>query len=262
MSIYYEYLDNLPTKDGVDYRIKRDDISIYVSEMTDEGQINGVYRTHSDNLSELVTEVEGFFEQNGKRFHWTISSIDTGNLEDFLIQRGYHLVSDTYLLSFDLTKELPQTPKTNELIKVRQVDYQEMRRDDIVDLISTVFGTSNDSTLSFLEQQELAEADGYIQNLQYVAYEDDTPLGFGTLTHILGYPTGRMGGAATLKKYRGRGVYTMITRRRLEDAKNLGLGQLIIDADKNTSAPILLKYGFLILDEIKEFSPYKANPII
>ena len=57
-------------------------------------------------------------------------------------------------------------------------------------------------------------------------------------------------GAGTLPEYRGKGIYSSLVARRLEDAKNIGMHAAIIQAVKHTSAPICEKLGFRTVCEI------------
>ena len=53
-----------------------------------------------------------------------------------------------------------------------------------------------------------------------------------------------LGGAATVPEARGHGAYTALVKRRLDDARADGREAAIIQADRNTSAPICAKLGF------------------
>ena len=63
--------------------------------------------------------------------------------------------------------------------------------------------------------------------------------------------------AATLPESRGHGVYSALVKRRLDDAHADGLEAAVIQADRDTSAPICAKLGFaeLCSMEVYAWSP-------
>ncbi len=63
-----------------------------------------------------------------------------------------------------------------------------------------------------------------------------------------------LGGAATLLEARGRGVYSALVRRRLDDARADGREAAVIQADRDTSAPICAKLGFRELCSMEVFA--------
>jgi hypothetical protein len=54
----------------------------------------------------------------------------------------------------------------------------------------------------------------------------------------------RLGGAVTLEGYRGRGVYTSLVARRLEDARDRGMTAAVIQSASVSSEPICRGLGF------------------
>ena len=92
----------------------------------------------------------------------------------------------------------------------------------------------------------LAAAAERIKSRGYFAYLDgnDKPVAWSYLAYIPESPTVLLGGAATLEEYRGHGIYTALVARRLADARADGRTAAVIQADRNTSAPICAKLGF------------------
>jgi GNAT superfamily N-acetyltransferase len=92
----------------------------------------------------------------------------------------------------------------------------------------------------------LAAASERIKSRGYFAYLDgnDKPVAWSFLAYIPDSPTVLLGGAATLEEYRGHGLYTALVARRLADARADGRRAAVIQADRNTSAPICAKLGF------------------
>jgi GNAT superfamily N-acetyltransferase len=92
----------------------------------------------------------------------------------------------------------------------------------------------------------LAAAADRIKSRGYFAYLEgsDEPVAWSYLAYIPDSPTVLLGGAATLEEYRGHGLYTALVARRLADARADGRTAAVIQADRNTSAPICAKLGF------------------
>ena len=60
-------------------------------------------------------------------------------------------------------------------------------------------------------------------------------------------------GAATLPKDRGRGVYAALLARRLRDARERGAEIATVQANPDTSSPILRRRGFEKLCEVRVY---------
>ena len=63
-----------------------------------------------------------------------------------------------------------------------------------------------------------------------------------------------MGSAATIREYRGQGVYQEMLKTRISDALENNIEAIIVLANENTSAPICQKFGFKKLCEAKIYS--------
>jgi GNAT superfamily N-acetyltransferase len=92
----------------------------------------------------------------------------------------------------------------------------------------------------------LAAAADRIKSRGYFGYVEDSdrPVAWSFLAYLPDSPTVLLGGAATLKDYRGRGLYSALVARRLADARADGRTAAVIQADRRTSAPICAKLGF------------------
>jgi GNAT superfamily N-acetyltransferase len=85
-----------------------------------------------------------------------------------------------------------------------------------------------------------------IKSRGYFAYVNGTerPVAWSYLAYIPDSATVLLGGAATLEEHRGQGIYTALVARRLADARADGRTAAVVQADRNTSAPICAKLGF------------------
>ncbi len=81
----------------------------------------------------------------------------------------------------------------------------------------------------------------------YLAFVEgvDYPVATAGMLYLPDLPIAAMLSAATLPDFRGYGIYTSLMARRLADARQDGLEAAIIQAVRNTSAPICRKHGFV-----------------
>ena len=93
----------------------------------------------------------------------------------------------------------------------------------------------------------------------YLAYLEgsENPVGCSSMGFIPGRPIVHLRGAATNKKYRGRGIYSSLLARRLIDARKDGAEAAVIQAIVTTSAPICRRLGFT---EVCDLEFYTWSP--
>jgi len=90
---------------------------------------------------------------------------------------------------------------------------------------------------------KLLAADTGIQTRSYFAYVGDKPVAWSYLVYVSSSPIVLLGGAGTLPEQRGRGIYSALVKRRLDDARADGREAAIIQAG-HMSAPICKTLGF------------------
>jgi GNAT superfamily N-acetyltransferase len=101
-------------------------------------------------------------------------------------------------------------------------------------------------------------ASGNVKSRGYFAYlSGDAPVAWSYLVYLPGSPVVLLGGAATLPESRGKGIYSALVKRRLDDARADGREAAVIQADRDTSAPICARLGFreLCSLEVLAWSP-------
>ncbi|HEY6957603.1 MAG TPA: GNAT family N-acetyltransferase [Candidatus Limnocylindria bacterium] len=111
----------------------------------------------------------------------------------------------------------------------------------------------NDLFLRLLGAQRRIRVRGYF------AYEDGKPVAWSNLVYVPNTPIVLLGGAATVPEARGHGLYTALTKRRLDDARADGREAAVIQGDRTTSAPICAKLGFRELCAL-EFYAWTPEP--
>jgi GNAT superfamily N-acetyltransferase len=141
----------------------------------------------------------------------------------------------------------------NADVQVREVSPQEQSRE--TDMMGRAYGMPADVAALFVRM--VSESPG-IKARGYFAYLDGpSPVAWSYLVYLPNSPVVLLGGAATLPEARGKGIYSALVKRRLEDARRDGREAAVIQADRDTSAPICAKLGFreLCALEVYAWSP-------
>lgn len=142
----------------------------------------------------------------------------------------------------DLDLEIPVNPS----VRVREVTPAETI--DASEMMARAYGLPADVTTMF---NRLVAS---VQSRAYFAYLDgDAPVAWSYLVYIPRTPIVLLGGAATLSEVRGQGLYSALVKKRLEDAHADGREAAVIQADRDTSAPICAKLGFRELCSLEVF---------
>jgi predicted GNAT family acetyltransferase len=82
----------------------------------------------------------------------------------------------------------------------------------------------------------------------YIAYIDDKPVSYGRVEFPRGAnPFASIWGGSTLPEYRNRGIYSALVATRLQEAISRERKYLTVDANPETSMPILQKLGFVTI---------------
>ncbi len=143
---------------------------------------------------------------------------------------------------------LPIVP--NESVRVREVAPADAARETA--MMGRAYGMPEDVAAFFAG---LLAPGGPIRARGYFAYLDgERPVAWSYLVDVPDSPIVLLGGAATLPEARGHGIYTTLVKRRLDDARADGRTAAIIQADRNTSAPICAKLGFRELCSLEFFA--------
>jgi len=90
----------------------------------------------------------------------------------------------------------------------------------------------------------------------YLAFVGDSsePVAVGVSFYFPHRPIVMLGGAATLAKFRGRGIYQCLIGHRLREAKKRGVESAVIQAVRTASAPISRRLGFQEACEIEVYT--------
>jgi hypothetical protein len=176
-------------------------------------------------------------------FAWLVGPLTTPkNLADRLQAAGFILEPGSNgmagMVLRDLDVEIPPSPG---------VTVREMTSADIPHLerIGSVgFGMPPEVGQWF---GAVMNAPGALPNRTYLAWVEgiEDPVGFGTSVFMDEWSILMLGGAAVVPEARGRGAYRALLAKRLADARTEQKEAVIIQASRNTSAPICAKVGMV-----------------
>ncbi len=95
----------------------------------------------------------------------------------------------------------------------------------------------------------------------YLAYVEgvDTPVATAGMLYMPDQPIALLLSSATLPDFRGYGIYTSLTARRLADPRQDGIEAAVIQAVRTTSAPICRKLGFVEIAPLEMYVGYAEN---
>jgi len=143
----------------------------------------------------------------------------------------------------------------NDKVRVREVTPADAARE--TDMMGRAYGMPAEIVDLF---NLMLVASPRIKCRGYFAYLDgDAPIAWSYLVFIPDSKIVLLGGAATVPEARGHGVYSALVKRRLADARADGREAAVIQADRDTSAPICAKLGFRELCSMEVFAWMPPN---
>jgi hypothetical protein len=198
-----------------------------------------------EHADENIEQILAYYRQEEKIFGWlvgpTSQPTDLGNR---LVTAGLTRVEEEACWGMVL-RDLHHTITVNSGIRVEQVTLADW--DAHLPLMVRAYGAL--ATLeTFHVINRFYEFLGE-HIVPYFAYapQQEEPVAFSVSHFDHDERLVCLSGAATLMEYRGRGVYSAMVAKRLDDARARGITSAIIQANQETSAPICLKLGFEIV---------------
>jgi len=203
--------------------------------------IVGAARLTPHNADATIRQVHEFFARQQKAYGWVTSLVSTPtDLEERLAKVG--MVKAVEMAGMVLLNL--QTPLlTNPDVTVRQATVDDLEQ--AISLLASAVGFTPEGARATTEALLLGHGNGSAR--VYLAYLKGVGQPVGVASSIL-FPHQRvveLDSAGTLEAYRGRGIYTSLVARRLEDAYREEARTAVVQAVRTTSAPILQKLGFV-----------------
>ncbi len=199
----------------------------------------------------------------GKGFAVSVRDTDHPDLVAYLTDHDYSLSKTIDLRILEVTPEaIPQFFGQNRY-QGKEIDREGMLTTPIYNLMHMCFPQFTpdfDSHKAINDTMyEMAEASGS-QLFNYALFDGEVAVAFGSffdLGNFRGKRIAQLSGAATHPNYRKQGLYTSMLALRCQMALDKGIDVLYVHADQETSSPILAKYGFTVVETIKEYLPRK-----
>ncbi len=189
------------------------------------------------NVDAGIEQVIARYRQEGKTFQWFVGpTSQPKDLGDRLAAAGLtHRIS----IKGMVLRDLDQAIKNNPTVRVKQVSFADWNAH--ISMIARAFGNPIEEQRIFNRCYEVVDRPVDF----YLAYVPDQEEPVATAVSVFDeHDLVVLLGAATLEAYRGRGIYTTMVAKRLQDARARGATTAIIQSNPKTSAPILHKLGF------------------
>jgi GNAT superfamily N-acetyltransferase len=206
--------------------------------------LNMVGRARLDEAAAdaAIEALRSRFAAEGKLFAWMVGpDTSPADLPTRLQAAGLQKVGEAAGMALtDLDRRIPPNPS----VRVEEVGLEEMR--GATDLIARAmgFGLTPDAATAMIDIMDVLRE--RYDSRAYLAFVDDgaDPVAFSLMQTMPEQRIACLVLSGTLEEYRGRGVYTSLVARRAADARARGAAAVVIQAYRDTSAPICQKIGF------------------
>lgn len=188
---------------------------------------------------DIIEEQIAHFARAGRSFEWKVYALDRpADLRERLERRRFISGPIEMFMVFPLDQGITLADRMTGA-EIRRIDDESGVR-DLVSIQETLHHRSFAWWGAEL-LDALAQSPGGIS--LYGAYADGKAVGCGRATFPENGRFAGIFGGSVLPEYRGRGIYSALLRRRLQEARDRGYPFLIVDAAP-MSRPILERKGF------------------
>jgi GNAT superfamily N-acetyltransferase len=193
------------------------------------------------NADETIWQVREIYAGWNKEFGWLVSPLSTpfdlpGRLEDAGLVQSVEMAG---MVCTDLGRRIAANPA---------VYVHEATADDVEAAIHTLADAMEIPVdRAYAMTEALFFSSEPIVRRVYLAFVEgvDYPVATAGMLYLPDQPIALLLSSATLPDFRGYGIYTSLMARRLADAQQDGIEAAIIQAVRETSAPICRKLGFV-----------------
>ena len=195
------------------------------------------FKLNEEEVDSAIESEINYFSRLNKSFEWKTYDFDTpANIGEKLIQHGFVAEESESFMVLDL--DSIKSNFTESEICVEVSDAQGIK--DAISVQEEVWGSELSVKSSYLLDLKKANP----ENLRvYIIYIEGKPVSSAWIVYNDNSPFAGIWGGSTIAEYRGKGYYSALLRKRINDAKQRGLKYLIIDAS-DMSKPIVEKHGF------------------
>jgi len=194
-----------------------------------------------------VAAVKDRFAKERKAFGWvTGPGTRPRDLDKRLRNAGLQPIAHLAGMSAPTDLAVP----ANDAVRIREVSAEEQRRE--TDMMGRAYGMPPEVSALFV--QLVSASPGLKSRAYFASVDGGGPVAWSYLVYLPNSPVVLLGGAATLPEARGKGIYSALVKRRLADARRDGREAAVIQADRDTSAPICAKLGFRELCSLEVYA--------
>ena len=189
-----------------------------------------------------IREQARFFASRNQTLEWKVYDLDRpGNLRSLLEAEGFAAHHDEVFLIRAIGDDDARESAAQDGVAILPATADNPVIDDIVSVQEETWDCDFPGLAAQLRK---ALAPGSMDSAIYCAYLDGAPVGSGWIDFTEGSRFADLHGGAVLEKARGRGIYTLLYQRRVEEARARGCRFLAVDAAP-MSRPILEHKGFM-----------------
>ena len=223
------------------------DIVRLVSE-TAQGSHIAYFNLHANTANEAINNELAYFKQLNQSFEWKTYDTDSpADIGERLLAHGFQQGEPESFMVLDLDSIHTEFDEPDYIIEVS--DLAGIK--DAITVQEQVWGGDMSDRLIQLFSAKKNTPEGISI---YVIYDQGAPVTSGWIVYNGTSPFAGVWGGSTLSAYRGKGYYSALLHKRINDAKKKGKRFLTIDAS-DMSRPIVEKYGFAL---IATTTPYFA----
>lgn len=223
---------------------RREEAEAYVRMIDERGEFNYISYSELDatNVDAAILDAQRYFARLDQAFEWKWYSHDRpSDLRERLKGHGFDIGEEEAIMALDLS-EAPEWPAGNPAIELARIE-DPLRVSEVTAIHEAVWGEDASPYTNALAERLRNRPDSLGL---FVAYLDGKPVSASRMEFPSHSPFASLWGGATLKEYRGLGLYTAMLARRATEAKLRGYRFLTIDAGP-MSRPIVEKRGFRLL---------------
>ena len=182
-----------------------------------------------------IREQVDHFRRLGQAFEWKVYALDRpGNLRRLLHDEGFVADDEETFMVFDLSGRSPRGARVGAAVA---------GLDDVLAVQQAVWGDRFDGLRRALSNALRSAPDTVSV---YCAYLHGRPVGSGWIDFPPGSRFPELHGGSVVGDARGRGVYSALFTRRLDEAATRSYAHVCVDAS-DLSRPILRNIGFEVV---------------
>jgi GNAT superfamily N-acetyltransferase len=211
-------------------------------------------RLEEGEAARHIEEQSRLFASRGLVLEWKVYDLDRpANLKALLEAAGFAAHHREVFMLRDIDGEPAGRHAVPGDVEIRAASAGNPVIDDIVKVQEETWDCAFPGLAAQLRN---ALATNSPESAIYCAYLDGTPVGTGWIDFTAGSRFADIHGGAVLPHARGRGIYTLLYQRRVDDARARGVRFLAVDAAP-MSRPILLGKGFM---HVCDTYPMRSSP--